>query len=85
MQHKTFFSTQQSLLLEVRILPKVEDVVYLEGRLKSNEYGNYKTTEYVRRRKQAFACNLTGYLPKRNRNFNLAFTVNEALQWVNLK
>ncbi len=63
-------------------MPKIEDVAYLEGCL---EYGNHETTEYVRRRKQAFACNLTSYLPKRNRNFNLAFTVNEALQWVNLK
>ncbi len=63
MRHKTFFSTQQSLLLEVRKLPKIEDVAYLEGRLKSNEYGNHETTEYVRRRKQAFACNLTSYLP----------------------
>ena len=31
--------TQQSLLLEVRKLPKIEGVAYLEGGLKLNKYG----------------------------------------------
>ncbi len=30
---------QQSLLLEVRKLEKIEGVAYLEGRFKSNKYG----------------------------------------------